>query len=66
VLADILALLFYGLQIGEYSLNEHYFNFLTSLGGSPKIVSMTYALIYVGINFIPAWILYKRNIFIKL
>jgi predicted acyltransferase len=66
VLADIFALLFYGLQIGGYSLNEHYFNFFTSLGASPKIVSMTYALIYVGFNFIPAWILHKRKIFIKL
>jgi predicted acyltransferase len=66
VLADIFALVFYGLQIGGASLNEHYFNFFTSIGGSPKIISMTYALIYVGINFIPAWVLYKRNMFIKL
>ena len=66
VLADIFALFFYGLQLGGASLNDHYFNFFTALGGAPKIISMTYALIYVGINFIPAWVLYKRNIFIKL
>jgi predicted acyltransferase len=66
VLADVFALLFYGLPIGGYSLNEHYFNFFTAWGASPKIVSMTYALIYVGFNFIPAWVLYKRKIFIKL
>ena len=66
VLADIFALFFYGLQLGGASLNDHYFNFFTALGAAPKIISMTYALIYVGINFIPAWILYKRNIFIKL
>jgi predicted acyltransferase len=66
VLADIFALVFYGLAIGGASLNDHFFNYFTSLGGTPKIVSMTYALIFVGINFIPAYILYKRNIFIKL
>jgi predicted acyltransferase len=66
VLADIFALIFYGFSIGGASLNDHFFNFFTSLGGPAKIVSMAYGLIYVGINFIPAYILYRRKIFIKL
>lgn len=66
VLADILAQLFYGLAISGAPLNEHFFNFFTSFGLAPKIASMTYALIYVGINFIPAYILYRKKIFIKL
>lgn len=66
VLADIFALLFYGVEIGGDSLNKHFFNLVTSFGIIPKIASMTYALIYVGINFIPAYLLYKKNIFIKL
>lgn len=66
VLADILALLFYGVEIGGASLNTHFFNVFTSIGIMPKIASMTYALIFVGINFIPAYLLYKKNIFIKL
>jgi predicted acyltransferase len=66
VLADIFALFFYGIKIGGSSLNEHFFNFFTSVGGAPKFVSMIYALMYVGILFIPAYVLYKKKIFIKL
>lgn len=66
VLADIFALFFYGIKFGGSSLNDHFFNFFTSIGGAPKFVSMIYALMYVGILFVPAWILYKRKIFIKL
>lgn len=66
VLADIFAIFFYGIKPGGSSLNEHFFNFFTSIGGAPKFVSMIYALIYVGILFIPAYLLYKRKIFIKL
>jgi len=66
VLADIFALFFYGIKIGGNSLNDHFFNFFTSIGAAPKFVSMIYALMYVGILFIPAYILYRRKIFIKL
>lgn len=38
------------------SLNYHFFTFFTSLGGAPEFVSMVYALIYVGINFMSAYI----------
>jgi predicted acyltransferase len=66
VLADIFALLFYGIKIGGSSLNEHFFNLFTSFIDAPKLVSMVYALLYVGVLFIPAYILHKKNIFIKL
>jgi len=66
VLAELFASFFYGIKIAGGSLNDHFFNFFTSIGGAPKFVSMVYALIYVGINFIPAYILYKKKIFIKL
>ena len=66
VLADILAILFYGITLGGGSLNEHFFNLLTSIGTGPRILSMLYAIIFVGINFIPAYILHKRNILIRL
>jgi predicted acyltransferase len=66
VLADVLAKVFYGLPLGGASLNDHFFNLFTGAGVAPKIVSMAYGLLYVGINFIPAYILNKRNIFIKL
>lgn len=66
ILADILAVLFYKMPIAAKSLNVHFFDALTSLGAAPKLTSMLYALLFVGINFIPAWLLYRKNIFIKL
>jgi predicted acyltransferase len=66
VLGDLLALFFYGLQIGDATLNMHFFNGFTAIGVAPKIASMLYSLIYVSINFIPAYTLYKKKIFIKL
>jgi hypothetical protein len=36
------------------------------MGFAPKLASMLYALLFVCINFIPAYILYKKKIFIKL
>jgi len=66
VLGDVLALLFYGLKIGGNSLNEHFFNFFTSIGLGEKFTSMTYALLFVCVIYIPAIILYRKRIFIKL
>jgi predicted acyltransferase len=66
VLADLLAIIFYHIHWGSASLNTHFFNGLTAIGFAPKVASMLYALLYVGINFIPAYLLYKRKIFIKL
>jgi hypothetical protein len=66
VLADIIALLFYLIKFGGSSLNEYFFNICTSLGFEPEFVSMVYALIYVWILFIPAYILYRKKIFITL
>jgi predicted acyltransferase len=66
VLADLLGIIFYGLPIGGESLNIHFFNTFTSIGFAPKVASMIYGLLYVGINFIPAFILFRRKIFIKL
>ncbi|WP_028668304.1 acyltransferase family protein [Runella zeae] len=66
VLGDILSLLFYRLKFGTHSLNEHAVNALINIGITPNLASLMYALFFVGINFIPIYILYKRKIFIKL
>ncbi|WP_162343583.1 acyltransferase family protein [Cyclobacterium salsum] len=66
VLADVLSLLFYGLEMGGQSLNVHFLNAFTGMGLSLKFASMLYALLFVAINFIPAYLLYRRKIFIKL
>jgi predicted acyltransferase len=65
-LADIWALFFYELKIGGGSLNEHFVTFFSGIGLSPQFWSMIYALLFVLINFIPALILYRKKIFIKL
>ncbi len=66
VLGDVLSLIFYGWKIGGHSLNEYFFDALTSAGLGPKFVSMLYAVIFVCIVFVPVYILYKKKIFIKL
>lgn len=65
VLADILALVFYVFPWGNATLNIHVTGMLTSIGFYPKLSSCIYALLFVCINFIPAYILYKKKIFIK-
>ena len=66
VMADLLSILFYYLKFGGHSLNEHGVTALTGLGFDPKLASMVYALFFVCVNFIPAYLLYQKKIFIKL
>lgn len=65
VLADVLSLIFYNDQILG-GLNNQFLLAATGIGLSIKLASMLYAILYVSINFIPAYLLFKRNIFIKL
>ncbi|HSV87801.1 MAG TPA: heparan-alpha-glucosaminide N-acetyltransferase domain-containing protein [Bacteroidales bacterium] len=66
VLAGLLTPVFYGIELGGLSLNQHAFQALTSIGIAPKLASLMYALFYLGILFIPATILYRKKVFIKL
>jgi predicted acyltransferase len=66
VLGDVLAGIFYGIKFGGESLNMHFFNVITGIGMGEKFTSMLYALIYVCVVFIPAVILFRKKIFIKL
>lgn len=66
VLGDVLAIIFYYMKIGGQSLNMHFFNAFTAVGMAPKVASMLYALLYVCIIFIPAYIMYRKKVFIKL
>ena len=65
-LADVWALLFYECKMGTNTLNEHWIRALTNAGSSPELASLLYALFFMGINFIPAWWLYRKKIFIRL
>jgi predicted acyltransferase len=65
VLAGMLTLVFYGDIFGGASLNGLFMDGLTGIGLAPKFVSMVYAIIYMLIIYIPAYILYRYKIFIK-
>lgn len=66
VLAGVIGYLFYGIPVGGESLKEHFMNFFTSIGFEPKFSSFLFAFLYIGLFYIPAWILNKKKIFIKL
>lgn len=61
VLANTIALI----SLGEQSLQGMVFNNLTALTGNPHLASLIYALGFVAICYVPIWVLYRRNIFIK-
>lgn len=66
VLADLLALLFYRFKVSGLPLNEMAMQRLTGWGFQSELASLLYALFFVGVNFIPAYVLYRRKIFVKL
>ena len=65
VLAGMLTLVFFRMEIGGTSINYWVMNGFTLAGLPPKLGSMIYAICYMLIIYIPAWILYKRKIFIR-
>ena len=65
VLAGMLTVVFYGMRIGGISLNARFMDVLTSTGIAPRLASLLYAVIYMLIIYIPALILYRRRIFIR-
>ncbi|OIN61236.1 acyltransferase family protein [Arsenicibacter rosenii] len=66
VTGDLLGVIFYRLPVGGLALNQQFQLTMTTAGLEPKFVSMLYALLFVCLNFIPAWWLYKKKIFVKL
>ncbi len=66
VLADVWGQFFYNIEYGGASLNQHFMHLFESAGWSLKMGSWIFALLFVAFNFIPAWILYRKKIFIKL
>jgi predicted acyltransferase len=65
-ISEVISYLFYLVPFGGAPLNEQWFAALTHVGVAPKIASVLYAMLFVGINFIPAYVLYRKKIFIKL
>jgi len=65
-LSSVLVSLFYSDRFLPVALNSEMMEFLTGLGFTPKLSSLIYALIYVGVISVPTLILFKRKIFIRL
>ncbi|KPK05716.1 MAG: hypothetical protein AMS20_05860 [Gemmatimonas sp. SG8_28] len=65
VLAGMLTLVFYGPIFWGVSLSGLWMDGLTAVGIAPKLASFGYAVLYMLIIYIPAWVLYKKKIFIK-
>ncbi len=65
VLAGMLTVVFYSNIFGEVSLNGLWMDGLTGVGIAPKLASLGYAIVYTSIIYIPAYLLYRKKIFIK-
>jgi predicted acyltransferase len=66
ILADVWGQFFYNIKYGGISLNKHFMGLFETMGWNMKLGSLIFALIFVAFNFIPAWILYRKKIFIRL
>jgi predicted acyltransferase len=65
VLAGMLTLVFYSAIFGGVSLNGLWMDGLSAAGMPPKLASFAYAIIYMLIIYIPAYVLYRKKIFIR-
>ena len=65
VLSVILKAVFRSPGFWGFSLNGLWMDGLTAVGLPPKLASLLYAIIYMFIIYIPAYILYRKRIFIR-
>jgi predicted acyltransferase len=66
VLADVWGQFFYNIKYSGSSLNVHFMELFKAAGWSMKLGSLLFAILFISFNFVPAWFLYRRKIFIKL
>jgi predicted acyltransferase len=66
VLAGMLTLVFYDDIWWGVSMSRSFMEGMTEIGVDAKLASFLYAVIYMLIIYIPAYILYRKKIFIKL
>lgn len=52
-------------NLRDVSISQHLFELIVSIVGDQKFASLLYALVFVGICYLPILILYKKKIFIK-
>lgn len=65
VLSGMLVVVFTSPIFGDRSICGWFMDGLISAGFEPKVISFLYAVIYMLIIYIPAWLLYRKKIFIK-
>lgn len=65
VLSGMLPVVFYTGFFGGTSINGWFMDSLISLNIEPKLVSFIYAVLYMLFIYIPALIMYRKKIFIK-
>lgn len=66
VLAGMMGHFFRRVEFFGSSINRHMLDLFTAIGCGPKLSSLLYAMFYISVLFIPAIILYRKKIFIKL
>ena len=65
VIAGLLALALYEPYLAGQSISSYFMNALTGIGLGSKFTSFCFALCCVGLNFIPAYLLHRKNILIR-
>jgi predicted acyltransferase len=66
VLAGLLYTVFYSKRLWGFSWSATFMEVAQNVGIAPKLASLTYALIFVCIIWIPTYMLYRKKIIIKL
>ncbi len=65
VLAGMLTLVFYSPIFGGASLSGLWMAGVTGTGVPPKLASLGYAVVYMFVIYVPAYLLYRKRIFIR-
>ncbi len=65
VLAGMLTVVFYSGIFGATALNDLWMDGVTTAGLPPKLGSLLYAVMYMFVIYIPAYVLYRKKIFLK-
>jgi predicted acyltransferase len=67
VFSEVLAVALAAVPAGNgMDLQQWLYRLLPSWLGPPPFVSMLYSLLFVGVCYLPVWMLYRRSIFVKL
>ena len=65
-ISDVISYIFFLIPFGSAPLNEQFVNALISAGVAAKLASVSYAALFVLLNFSIAYLFYRKKIFVKL